>query len=570
MSQSSMNLMIGGEAGQGLVTIGQVLAKTLVKSGYHILVTQDYMSRVRGGHNTFTIRFSPQELDSPCEGVDLLVALNQETLDRHAGELNPGAAVVAERGLSCGQAPCLNVPYEELAGKRYLNTVALGVAASLLGLGLELLAQTLEAAIGKKKGDKVVEENRQALDKAFAWAAGQKHNLKPPAPAPQDGPRMMLGGNQAIAMMLGGNQAIALGALAGGLKFLAFYPMTPSTAIALTVISHAEQLGVVYEQAEDEIAAINMALGASYAGAPALVCTSGGGYALMTEGVSLAGMTETPVVIAIAMRPGPATGLPTRTEQGDLLFALHGGHGEFPRAILTPGSVKQCFAAGYRALHLAEKYQTPVFILTDQFLADSLRALKPFDLRGLAPVRPGGGGAAGEDYRRYAITGDGISPRRLPGLGPELVVADSDEHDEQGHITEDLKLRVRMNDKRLAKEKGLRAEVEPPAFDGPAEADILLVSWGSSLGPVAEAARRLGQEGHAVATCHFSQVWPLVPEQFAARMRQAGQVVVVEGNATGQFAGLLRKEAGITAQRFIGRYDGLNLTPEYILRQLAS
>lgn len=560
MSQGSMNLMIGGEAGQGLVTMGQVLAKALVKSGYHILVTQDYMSRVRGGHNTFTIRFSPQDLDSPCEGVDLLVALNQETLDRHAKELNSGAVVLADTGLSCGQAPCLNAPYHDLADKRYLNTVALGVASHLLGLDLELVAETLETAIGKKKGDKVVTENRQALEKAIQWAAGQEHGLKPPAPEKEPDKRMMLGGNQAIA----------LGALAGGLKFLAFYPMTPSTAIALTVIAHAEQMGVVYEQAEDEIAAVNMALGASYAGAPALVCTSGGGYALMTEGVSLAGMTETPLVIAIAMRPGPATGLPTRTEQGDLLFALHGGHGEFPRAILTPGSVKQCFAAGYRALHLAEKFQTPVFILTDQFLADSLRALTPFDLSNLTPVRPGGGGASGDDYLRYAITDDGISPRRLPGMGPELVIADSDEHDQQGHITEDLELRVRMNDKRLAKQKGLCAEVEAPVFTGPEDADTLLVSWGSSQGPVAEAARRLGEDGQSVATCHFSQVWPLAPEQFAERLAKAGQVVVIEGNATGQFAGLLKKEAGISAQRFIGRYDGLNLTPEYILRQLAS
>jgi len=555
-----MNLMIGGEAGQGLVTIGQVLAKALVKSGYHILVTQDYMSRVRGGHNTFTIRFSPRELDSPCEGVDLLVALNQQTLDRHAGELNPGAVVLADTGLSCGQAPCLGVPYDDLAGKRYLNTVALGASAHLLGLDLDLVAETLEKAIGMKKDGKVVEENRQALGKAYEWAAGQEHGLRLPGPAKQDGPRMVLGGNQAIA----------LGALAGGLKFLAFYPMTPSTAIALTVIAHAAQMGVVYEQAEDEIAAVNMALGASYAGAPAMVCTSGGGYALMTEGVSLAGMTETPLVIAIAMRPGPATGLPTRTEQGDLLFALHGGHGEFPRAILAPGSVKQCFAAGYRALHLAEKYQGPVFILTDQFLADSLRALKPFDLGGLAPVRPGGGGASGGDYRRYEITEDGISPRRLPGMGPELVVADSDEHDQDGHITEDLELRVRMNHKRLAKEKGLRSEAEPPAFQGPEDADTLLVSWGSSLGPVAEAARRLRGEGQGVATCHFSQVWPLEPKQFVERLAKAGQVVVIEGNATGQFAGLLNKEAGIKVQRFIGRCDGLNLTPEYILRQLAS
>jgi len=560
MSRESLNIMIGGEAGQGLVTIGQVLAKALIRSGHHILVTQDYMSRVRGGHNTFTIRAATHELDSPCEGVDLLIALNQETLDLHGGELRPGAVVVAGQGLSCAGAECLSVPYGELAGDRHLNTVALGVGAGLLGLDPELVAEVLAAALGKKKGDQVVADNQKVLSDSLAWLEGQEVPFDSLAPAQVSGKRLMLGGNQAIA----------LGALAAGLKFLAFYPMTPSTSIALTVIAHADDLGVVYEQAEDEIAAINMALGAAYAGAPAMVCTSGGGFALMTEGLSLAGMTETPIVIAIAMRPGPATGLPTRSEQGDLLFALHGGHGEFPRAILAPGGVRQCFEAGYQALHLAEKFQGPVFILTNQFLADSLRALEPFDLSGREPVRPGGQGKQGEAYQRYEITADGISPRRLPGLGPELVVADSDEHTEQGHITEDLALRARMNHKRLTKEKGLRAETFPPVFEGPEDPELLLVSWGSSQGPVAAAARTLRDEGQSVATCHFSQVWPLDPEQFAPRMASAGQVVVIEGNATGQFAGLLRKEAGIAAQRFIGRCDGLNLTPEYILRQMAS
>ena len=371
-------------------------------------------------------------------------------------------------------------------------------------------------------------------------------------------------------MMLGGNQAIALGALTAGLKFLAFYPHDPSTAIALTVISHADELGVVYEQAEDEIAAINMALGASYAGAPAMVCTSGGGYALMTEG-PLPGRHDRDAHShrhCHAPRPGHRPAHPHRAGRSALCPARRAWR--VPRAILAPGDVKQCYEAGYRALHLAEKYQGPVFILTDQFLADSLRALEPFGLEGREPVRPGGQGKEGADYRRYEIADDGISPRRLPGMGPELVVADSDEHTEQGHITEDLELRVRMNHKRLAKEKGLRAETAPPVFAGPQEPETMLVSWGSSQGPVAAAARRLREEGQSVGTCHFSQVWPLDPEQFAARLARAGSLVVIEGNATGQFAGLLKKEAGITAQRFIGRCDGLNLTPEYILRQLAS
>ena len=558
MPHDELNIMIGGEAGQGLVTVGQVLAKALVKSGYLILVTQDYMSRVRGGHNTFTIRAATSRLDSPEEGVELLVALNQQTLDLHAEELTPGAVVVAGGGLSCSRVPCLNAPFGDLAEKRYWNTVALGVAACLLGLDEGVVAGVLAQAIGKKKGGEVAAANRQALNQAYDWARGQQHSFEPLARA----------GKAEKRLVLNGNQAIALGALAAGLKFLAFYPMTPSTSIALTVIAHAKQMGVVYEQAEDEIAAINMALGASYAGAPALVCTSGGGYALMTEGLSLAGMTETPIVIAVAMRPGPATGLPTRTEQGDLLFALHGGHGEFPRAILTPGSVKQCFEAGYRALHLAEKHQGPVFILTDQFLADSLRALEPFDLSGRERVRPGGGVEEGARYRRYEISPSGVSPRRLPGFGPELVVADSDEHSQRGHIIEDAQTRIQMHNKRLRKERGLLEDTLPPAFEGPEDAETLLVSWGSSQGPVAQAARRLNNDGHSTATCHFSQAWPLNPEHFLGRLRAAGQVVVIEGNATGQFKGLLRQVTGFQAHRLVSRCDGRNLTPGYILRQL--
>jgi 2-oxoglutarate/2-oxoacid ferredoxin oxidoreductase subunit alpha len=557
MSGPNINIMIGGEAGQGLVTIGQALAKALVRAGYFIVVTQSYMSRIRGGHNTFSIRVSSQPLDSPTEGVDLLLALNQETLELHRDELRAGSRVLADSGLSCATAPCLNVPYAELAEARYLNTVALGAAACLLGLEQKLVAGALDKLLGKHSAE-VTQANHEALAKAYAWAWEQAHDFEALAPPAESGSRLMMNGNEALAM----------GLLAGGLKFLSFYPMTPSTSIALNIIANAEKMGVAVEQAEDEISAINMALGASYAGAPALVTTSGGGYALMTEGLSLAGMSETPVVIALVMRPGPATGLPTRSEQGDLSFALHGGHGEFPRAILTPGSVEECFAAGHQALHLAEDFQSPVFILSDQFLADSHRAVEPFGLEELSPVRPGTT-VAGPAYQRYQVTGSGVSPRALPGSGPGLVVADGDEHDQAGHITEDLELRVLMQDKRLRKAEGLKLTALAPEFSGPEEADLLLVSWGSSKGPVAAAARALRDRGRAVAACHFPQVWPLAPEKFLPRFGKAQEVVLVEGNATGQFAGVLASAVGFRPHRLITRYDGLHFTPEYILRALA-
>ncbi len=559
MQGKALDILIGGEAGQGLATIGQVLAKSLVKRGYHIVVTQDYLSRVRGGHNTFRIRAGARPLEAPREGVDLLVALDQESLDLHGHLLRPGAQAVADTGLACGLAPCLNVPYAQLAPARYLNTVALGVCAQLLGLDMALIQGELAAYLGKKLTPEVTENNSAALQAAYDFAQGRRPDFAPLPPPPAAPPRLMINGNEALA----------LGALAGGLKFLAFYPMTPATSIALTVVAHAPALGVVTEQAEDEIAAVNMALGAAYAGAPALVCTSGGGFALMCEGVSLAGMTETPLVVALAMRPGPATGLPTRTEQGDLELALHAGHGEFPRAIYAPGGVEDCFHLAGRAMLAAERHQTPVFVLTDQFLADSYRAVEPFDLAAVTPVQPGL--AAVEDeagYRRYALTDSGVSPRALPGFSRALVVADSDEHTEDGHITEDLAVRVAMQDKRLRKLSGLLEDRLPPSFTGPEAAELLLVGWGSTRGSLLEAAQELTAAGRRVATCHFSQVWPLDGQDFLARFARAGQVVMVEGNATGQLAALIRRETGFEIGRLVLRYDGLPITPEYIRRQL--
>jgi 2-oxoglutarate ferredoxin oxidoreductase subunit alpha len=327
-------------------------------------------------------------------------------------------------------------------------------------------------------------------------------------------------------------------------------------------------MGLVVEQAEDEIAAINMTIGASFAGAPSMVATSGGGFALMVEGVSLAAMTETPVVVIVAQRPGPATGLPTRTEQADLELILHAGHGEFPRAIFAPGTVQECFHLTRRAFELSERYQGPMFLLTDQFLADSYRAVKPLDVENLSPVRVGTEAVGSLPYLRFAITESGVSPRLLPGMTEHLVVADSDEHTQDGHITEDLSVRKLMVEKRLRKREGLRSEVIPPEMEGKENPDVLLVSWGSSKGAVEEAASRLRSTRQRVATLHFSQVWPLVPEQFMSYLESARQVVSVEGNAFGQLARLIRRETGFHIDKRALRYDGLPLTPESILLEL--
>lgn len=562
MGVQTVNVVIGGEAGQGLVTVGQLLAKSMVRSGFEILVTQSYMSRIRGGHNTFTIRCGVGTISAPREPVDLLIALDRETISWHAAELAPGATIVvdaalfAEVDLPC--TSCLKVPFSDLSKARYHNVVALGVAGALLGLDRDMLLAAVESLFGKKHPE-VTEENRKALDGAYGWTVTQNQEaLKLPVQerAPQ-------------RLMMNGNEAIALGAMAAGVKFCAFYPMTPSTSVALTLAAQARNQGLVVEQAEDEIAAINMAIGASFAGAASMVTTSGGGFALMVEGVSLAAMTETPVVIVVAQRPGPATGLPTRTEQGDLELVLHAGHGEFPRAILAPTDIEECFHLTCQAFFWAERFQGPVFVLTDQLLADCYRAVTPFDLDQVPLLRVGSDpNEVAAPYRRYALTADGISPRLLPGMSSHLVVADSDEHTEDGHLTEDLGVRKQMVEKRFRKLQGLLAEVIAPSYQGDDQPECLLVTWGSSRGAVLEAAAELRQAGKRIATLCFSQVWPLMPDQFLARLQAAGEVVGVEGNATGQFARLIRRETGFHIRRLVLRYDGLAITPEYILREL--
>ncbi|MDD5677020.1 MAG: 2-oxoacid:acceptor oxidoreductase subunit alpha [Kiritimatiellae bacterium] len=553
---NALQVVIGGEAGQGLVTISELLCRSLVRAGYHIVATQSYMSRIRGGHNTFAIRVASAPIAAPQEPIDLLVALNADTFQRHRPELAPGALVIADEKEDIRDVPVLNVPFERLASKTAENMAACGIVGAILGLERATLEHALESFFDGKHPEGA-EDNRKAISSAYDWIGAQKvafRNL----PAP---PR------SAAPIMLNGNEALALGALNAGVKFCAFYPMTPATTVPLTLIKHAGKMGTVVEQAEDEIAAINMAIGASFAGAPAMVATSGGGFALMVESVSLAGMTETPVVIVVAQRPAPATGLPTRTEQADLEFVLHAGHGEFPRAILTPGSVEECFELAQKAFLLADRYQGPVFLLTDQFLADTYRDIVPFTLD-TPPHWPAPPEPDNPPYKRYALTETGISPRLIPGLSRHRVVADSDEHTEDGHITEDLDVRRAMVEKRLHKMLGLEAEVSPPVFQGDAHPDLLLVSWGSSRGAVEEAAAIVRAGGTRAGTLHFPQVWPLVPKHFLDTLTSAPTVVAIEGNATGQFARLIRAETGFHIPHHVLRYDGLPFTPEYILRRL--
>jgi 2-oxoglutarate ferredoxin oxidoreductase subunit alpha len=496
---------------------------------------------------------------APQEAIDLLVAFSAETVPLHREELSARGLILADARFNISDDACLHVPFEKLTAERYINTAALGVIAQILGIDQEVAGQAVQDLLGKVHLD-IVQENKKALEAGFGWGKEQAASALH-LPSVNKPPQRLL---------MNGNEAIALGAVSAGLKFYSFYPMTPSTSIGISLAGWARELGLIVEQAEDEIAVLNMALGASFAGAPSMVATAGGGFALMVEAVSLAAMTETPVVIVVAQRPAPATGLPTRTEQGDLEFVLHAGHGEFPRAVFAPGSVEQCFELAKQSFYTAERYQSPVFILTDQFLADSYRTIAPFALDGTPPVQPWStqGLKIEAPYRRFALTDTGVSPRLLPGLTEHLVVADSDEHTEDGHITEDLSMRTRMVLKRLTKGEGMRSEAVPPEHLGDGKPEVLLLCWGSSRGAVLETAASLRSQGVRAATLHFSQVWPLVPEQFMGHLQEAQRVICVEGNATGQMARLIRQETGFHIEERVLRYDGLPFTPEYILRQL--
>jgi 2-oxoglutarate ferredoxin oxidoreductase subunit alpha len=375
-------------------------------------------------------------------------------------------------------------------------------------------------------------------------------------------------------MLISGIESIAIGALASGCKFYAAYPMTPSTGIMNYLASKGRECGIVVEQAEDEIAAINMALGASYAGARAMVGTSGGGFALMVEGLSLAGMTEIPIVIAMGQRPGPATGLPTRTEQGDLEFLLSAGHGEFPRVIFAPGSPSQAFYLTNKAFDIAEKYQIPVFILFDTYLADSQWTFDSFDL---SQVQYHDYRLRGDlfkeqkDYKRYADIDTGISPLGIPGEAAHVVVVDSDEHDEEGHIIEDAFTRVRMVEKRLVrKQPRIKSEIGPPEMYGDQDARVVLVGWGSTYGVMKNAVDALAQS-MSIAMLHFSEVFPLpalTPFDYVTFLEKTELSLCIENNATGQFSRLLRAETGFKFKASIRKFDGRPFTVDELTGEI--
>lgn len=562
--KDEVSVVLCGEAGQGIQTVEQILARCLKLSGFHVFATKEYMSRVRGGSNSTEIRISSKRVSAYLDRIDILIPFHQGAIKHVEKRITPETIVLGDKEIIFKDSPLevkefIDVPFSKIAsdigGRIYVNIIAAGVVLGTVGVEQHLLTNFIREFFSKKSED-VIKRNIEAIKKGYEVGTQILNSGKIEFTI-RSSPRIK------DENLLNGAEAVGLGALAGGCKFLSSYPMSPSTGVMVFLSQRMDDFDIVVEQAEDEISAINMAIGASYGGARSMVTTSGGGFALMIEGVSLAGMLEIPVVIHLGQRPGPATGLPTRTEQADLELALYSGHGEFPRIILAPGNLKDAFSLTQKAFDLADKYQIPVFVLTDQYLIDSLMNLPLLDISDTRDenhvVKTHKG------YKRYELTEDGISPRGIPGFGEGLVGVDSDEHDEEAHITEDLVLRKKMVDKRLKKLDSIKKEIVPPELVGSSNYKVLITGWGSTYNVIREALQELGRED--ISFLHFKQVYPLY-EGTRDYLQKAQKNIIIENNATSQFGKLIKLYTGVDIEAKILKYNGLAFSVEEVAAEI--
>ena len=578
MSQTDFAIGIGGENGQGIATSGNVLARIFARRGLHFVAYNAYQSIIRGGHTFLTLRASDGEVLSHGDRIDALLCLNQDTMDRHLPIMKAGSSVIFDSdkikpGTSADGVQICGISCKDLTPNKLLaNTVALGAVLNMLGIEFAYLEGILTAQF-KKKGDTVIAENLGAAKGGFDYAAA---NFKPyPKPLPKTGRKLGV---------LTGNDALAMGGVAAGVNFFAAYPMSPATGVLVWFAKHARELGIMVRQVEDEIGVANMVIGAAHGGCRAMCATSGGGFALMTEAFGAAAMMEIPVVGINVQRAGPATGVPTKTEQGDLWQALGAGQGDYPRAIVSVSSVEDAFRTVPELFNLLDKFHCPGIILSDLLVSEGtasvdLEALKfdgPIDRGPIifpkdAPATAApSSGVNDRAYLRYKITESGVSPRAVPGVPGHLHVVSSDEHDEDGVLISDEytnpKKRRAMHEKRMRKVEGMLKEVAPPKLFGPASAAVTLVGWGSTCGVIREAVAKLaGEEGIVANHLHVKWLVPFHAKEILEILSKSKKVIVVENNLSGQFARYLRSETGFTAHGHIRKYDGEPFMPHHLV-----
>ncbi|MCK4952333.1 2-oxoacid:acceptor oxidoreductase subunit alpha [Candidatus Bathyarchaeota archaeon] len=572
MKNNGLSWKIGGEAGYGIMTTGLIFAKICSRAGLHVFDHTEYPSLVRGGHNTYQVRADADEVFSIFRSVDLLIALNKETIDKHVEELTSGGGIiydeekiplskddVGRKDVTLYPVP-LNKLAEESGGRKIMiNSVALGSSVALTNFNFEMLSDVIQDVF-KRKTKETIQYNIRAARLGYDYIKRTR----------KDRENMIVLKLPKIdrkRMLLTGNEAVSLGAIKAGCKFFAAYPMTPASSILHFMAAQERKFDIVVKHTEDEIAAITMVIGASFAGARAMTATSGGGFSLMCEALGLAAMTETPFVVVLCQRPGPSTGLPTRTEQGDLKFVLNASQGDFPRFVIAPGDVEECFYKTIEAFNLAEKYQCPVITILDKYLSRSHKTTEKFMNRveidrglllsdeALAKI---------QKFQRYEFTETGISPRTIPSQKGGIFTATGNEHDETGYISEDKTVRIKMMDKRFKKFELAEKEILEPKLFGSKDAEVTIISWGSTKGPIKEGIKLLDRDGIKANFLQIIYVSPFPTNKVSKIIESSKKTVIVENNKTAQMAGLIREKTGEEIEHKILKYDGRQFYPTEI------
>ena len=568
--KQSFAVGIGGAAGQGVATPGDIFAKVFSRRGLHLNAYNAYQSIIRGGHTFLTIRTGPEKITNMGDHLDLLIPLNQDTMDRHLSLLGAGDACLynsesIKPGEHADGVQLCPIPVSQLAdiskNKVAQNTLAIGAALSMMGVGFPILEQVLTEQF-RKKEQKVIDENVNLARAGYDYAT---QNFKPFAwPLPMTDARYAV---------LSGNTALAMGGVAAGVKFYSAYPMSPSTGVLHWMGEHARKADIMVRQVEDEIGVVNMAIGAAHAGVRSMCATSGGGFALMSEGIGLAAQAEIPIVVIDCQRAGPSTGVPTKTEQGDLWQMLGAAFGDYPRVIAAPLDIADCFKLIPEIFNVADKFQCPGIVLCDLLLSEGRLSVDPKELDFYPEIDRGelitSNGVEHEPYKRYKITESGVSPRVIPGLPGFTHTVSSDEHDEDGVLISDeytnTNKRRAMMEKRMRKTHGIAAAVPPPQLLGPANADVTLIGWGSTYGVIEEACEQLREAG--ISANHLPIRWlvPLHGDAILDLLKDAKHTIIVENNYSGQFARYLRSETSFVPNGYIRKYDGEPFMPHHIV-----
>lgn len=562
---------IGGAAGQGVATPGDIFAKIFSRRGLHLNAYNAYQSIIRGGHTFLTIRTGPDPVTNMGDTLELLIPLNQDTMDRHLGLLRDGGACIynadtIKPGTAASGVQLCAIPVSQLAdiskNKVAQNTLAMGAALSMMGIGFQSLEEVIREQFGKKAAS-VADENITVARAGYDYAT---QHFKPFA-----SPLPMTDTKYAV---LSGNTALAMGGAAAGVKFYCAYPMSPSTGVLHWMAQHGRKAGIMVRQVEDEIGVINMAIGAAQAGVRAMCATSGGGFALMSEAIGMAAMMEVPVVAIDCQRAGPSTGVPTKTEQGDLWQMLGAAFGDYPRVIAAPLDIADCFTLMPEIWNIVDKFQVPGLVLCDLLESEGRLSVDPSILNFTPPVDRGEmitepNGHADGAYKRYLITESGVSPRAIPGVPGYTHVVATDEHDEDGVLISDMytdaRKRRAMMEKRMRKEQGIAAAVPPPVLQGPKDAEVTLIGWGSTQGVIEEARMQLAEQGITANQLQIRWLVPLHGDAILDLLRNAKRTIIVENNFSGQFARYLRSETSFVADGHIRKYDGEPFMPHHIV-----